>query len=677
MTPSLPYTGPQELAHDARRLLAARLQALLERSAPSPLVARPALSIAAGVEPAQLAAEIDARRRQTPDLPIERLARQFHLSSLEATILLCLLATEVDGELLQACACLHDDPARRWLTPGLLWRLLGLDPATPAARDPFAPGSPLLQHRLVLAPAQINNYPVPLLERPLKLDDRIVAYLLGAEALDAALVGAVEVVPAGAPDDLPAVPPDLLPRLGHLLAWWRREASPPILLVGRRGAGRAAAARYLAAALCRPLLVASARQLTPDFWFALRREAGLRGALVHLQEFDLLPEPELWWPRLGEGVIASAASELAARLAPAPLTLHFPLPDFETRHTLWRQNLNGQGGALDLADLAGQFRFTPGQIRDAAQIARQEAWLRRGPEAPPTREDLLAGARGQSNPALSRLATRAETAYDWDDLVLPPAQMAQLRAIVNQQRYAAQVYDSWGFGRKLPYGRGLAALFSGPSGTGKTMSASILARALGLELYKIDLAGVVSKYIGETEKNLDRIFEEARTANIILFFDEADALFGKRSEVKDAHDRYANIEISYLLQRMEAYEGISILATNFGQNLDEAFSRRMQFVVEFPLPDAADRERIWRGLLPGEAPVEAGVDFAFLGRQFELTGGHIKNCVLAAAFAAAARHEAIGMVHLVRAVAAEYGKPGRPLQRAAFGDYYALARQYG
>jgi AAA+ superfamily predicted ATPase len=665
------------MVHDARRWLAAMFLTFLDGLAPSPLAARPALAAGAGVEPAALAAEMAVRRRQTPDLPVERLSRQFHVSPLESDILLCLLATEVDGGLLQACACLHDDPSRRWLTPGLLWRLLGLDPSSPKALAPFAPGSPLLQHRLVLAPAQINHYPVPLLERPLKLDDRIVAFLLGADALDAALAGVVELVRTGVADGMPAVPPELLSHFSHLLAWWRQAASPPLLLVGRRGAGKTAAARYLAAALCRPLLIAAASQLTPDFWFALRREADLRGALIYLQGFELVPDPEVWWPRLGEGVIAGATGELTARLAPAPFVVHFPLPDYEVRHTLWRQSLNGQGHTLDLADLAGQFRFTPGQILEATQVARQEAWLQHGPEAAPTRAELLAGARGQSNPALSRLATRVEATYDWDDLVLPPAQMAQLRAIVGQQRHAAQVYDSWGFGRKLPYGRGLAALFSGPSGTGKTMSATILARALGLDLYKIDLAGVVSKYIGETEKNLDRIFEEARTANIVLFFDEADALFGKRSEVKDAHDRYANIEISYLLQKMEGYEGVSILATNFSQNLDEAFGRRMQFVVEFPLPDAADRERIWRGLLPAEAPVAADADFAFLARRFELTGGHIKNCVVAAAFAAAARQEAIGMAHLVRAVAAEFGKLGRPLQRAAFGDYYALARQYG
>lgn len=324
MTTFLPYTGPQALVRDARRLLAARLQALLDSSAPSSLVARPVLAAASGIEPAALAAEMAARRRQTPHLPVERLARQFQLSPLEADILLLLLATEVDGELLQACACLHDDPARRWLTPGLLWRLLALDPAAPEARAPFAPGRPFLQRRLVLAPAQINNYPVPLLERPLKLDDRLVAYLLGEETLDPTLAGAVALLPAGETDGLPAVPPELLPRLSHLLAWWRQETAPPILLVGRRGAGRAAAARFLATALDRPLLVAGAGQLTPEFWFALRREADLRGALIHLQHFGLTQEPEAWWARLGDGVIVSAGSPPAARLDPAPFVVEFP-----------------------------------------------------------------------------------------------------------------------------------------------------------------------------------------------------------------------------------------------------------------------------------------------------------------------------------------------------------------
>jgi SpoVK/Ycf46/Vps4 family AAA+-type ATPase len=207
------------------------------------------------------------------------------------------------------------------------------------------------------------------------------------------------------------------------------------------------------------------------------------------------------------------------------------------------------------------------------------------------------------------------------------------------------------------------------------MAAGILAQSLGLDLYKIDLSSVVSKYIGETEKNLSQIFDEASTANVILFFDEADALFGKRSEVKDAHDRYANIEISYLLQKMEEYEGVAILATNLSQNLDEAFSRRMQFVIDFPFPAVADRARIWRALFPPQAPRAEDIDVEFLARQFELAGGDIKNCVLAAAFLAAEEGTAMSMAHLIQGVVREYGKIGRPLTRSSFGNYFQLARQ--
>jgi SpoVK/Ycf46/Vps4 family AAA+-type ATPase len=206
------------------------------------------------------------------------------------------------------------------------------------------------------------------------------------------------------------------------------------------------------------------------------------------------------------------------------------------------------------------------------------------------------------------------------------------------------------------------------------MAAGVLARSLGVDIYRIDLSGVVSKYIGETEKNLNRVFEEAQGANAILFFDEADALFGKRTEVQDAHDRYANIETSYLLQKMETYAGVAILATNFAQNIDEAFTRRLHFRVEFPFPTAPERERIWRGMFPPQAPLDPQVDFAFLAGQFELSGGNIRNCVLAAAFLAAEARQAIGMVHLVEGIARELTKLGRPRTRADFGVYYSGVR---
>jgi hypothetical protein len=260
---------------------------------------------------------------------------------------------------------------------------------------------------------------------------------------------------------------------------------------------------------------------------------------------------------------------------------------------------------------------------------------------------------------LAALAHKFVFPYGWDDLVLPPDQYEQLREICTRASHRDLVYNRWGFGRKLAHGRGLHVLFSGPPGTGKTMAAAIIANELDLDLYRIDLAQVVSKYIGETEKNLERVFVAAEHSGAVLFFDEADALFGKRSDVKDAHDRYANIEISYLLQRMEEYDGLAILATNVRQHLDEAFLRRLQVSVEFPFPDEEHRRRIWATLFPAEAPLGPDVDFDLLARELKLAGGNLKNIALAAAFYAAAKGTTINLAHLARAALREHEKLGR------------------
>lgn len=257
--------------------------------------------------------------------------------------------------------------------------------------------------------------------------------------------------------------------------------------------------------------------------------------------------------------------------------------------------------------------------------------------------------------------------------MLPVDQLEQLHEMCSYVDNHHTVFDDWGFGRKLSTGRGLNALFAGPSGTGKTMAAGIIARELQLDLYKIDLSAIVSKYIGETEKNLERIFEEGRTSNAILFFDEADALFGKRSEVKDAHDRYANIEIAYLLQKMDEYEGVVILATNLRKNMDEAFARRMHFSVEFPAPEEADRLRIWKLIFPGEAPLSPDVDLHFMS-QFKITGGNIKNIAVYAAFLAVREGFSIRMEHLIRAARREYQKIGRLCTEEDFAQYFKLVK---
>jgi SpoVK/Ycf46/Vps4 family AAA+-type ATPase len=261
---------------------------------------------------------------------------------------------------------------------------------------------------------------------------------------------------------------------------------------------------------------------------------------------------------------------------------------------------------------------------------------------------------------LSHLAERLEPVFSLDEVVLPADRKQQLVEIVDNVRLADRVLDGWKFGEQLPYGRGVTALLHGPSGTGKTMAALAVAKRLGVQILRIDLSRVVSKYIGDTEKNIDRVFDDARTSGAALLIDEADALFGKRSEVKDAHDRYANIEVAYLLQRMEAYEGLAILTTNLRQNLDAAFLRRLRFIIDFPRPDAGAREEIWRRCLPEHSHSLDASAFRLLARKIELTGGHIRQITLRAAFVAAAAETTIGLEHIVYAANAELAKLGMP-----------------
>ena len=286
--------------------------------------------------------------------------------------------------------------------------------------------------------------------------------------------------------------------------------------------------------------------------------------------------------------------------------------------------------------------------------------------------DLFTVARQQSDHSLAALARKIEPRYAWNDIILPADSLAALREICDQASFRPVVYEKWGFGRRMTLGKDLNVLFSGPSGTGKTMAAEVIANDLGLDIYKIDLSRVVSKYIGETEKNLDVIFSAATTANAILFFDEADTLFGKRSQVKDAHDRYANIEVGYLLQKMEEYDGIAILATNLRTNMDDAFIRRLKFSVEFLFPEEPYRYSIWQMHFPAEAPRSDDIDFSFLARQFKLAGGNIKNIVVNASFLAAAAGEIIHMKHLIMATKREYQKMGRSCVQTDFAEYYSM-----
>ncbi len=351
------------------------------------------------------------------------------------------------------------------------------------------------------------------------------------------------------------------------------------------------------------------------------------------------------------------------------LDIELPRPSYAARLYLWQRALGQTPPAepTDIEAIAARFRLDGGQIWTAAQKAKHRS-RQRNPKHPAIDyEDLGEAVRSVSTVHLGKLAHPIIPRHRWEDLVLPDDRLAQLSEMCDQLRFRHVVYGQWGFGARSARGQGLSALFAGPSGTGKTMAAEVIANDLGMPLYGIDLSGVVSKYIGETEKNLDLIFERAHQANVILLFDEADALFGKRSETKDAHDRYANIEISYLLQKIEEYDGVVILTSNLRQNLDDAFMRRLQFSVEFPFPDEEARQHIWAKAMPPELPLAEDVDLDELAARFRLSGGSIRNALVTAAFMAARDNASVSMHHLYRGVRREFQKLGKLIDEREFG----------
>ena len=459
------------------------------------------------------------------------------------------------------------------------------------------------------------------------------------------------------------------------------------LLIGQRGAGRRTLAAALAARLESPLLLADGRKLFSaggeEFRLELLRECVLQRCPVCIIGLDEPPEEEELCTLLAEtaryggcSMVVSEGDWAAAEHSEdwRLMKVELPLPTMEESRDLWAQLLaQYPHTGADSELLAGKYRFTPGQIRNALDSGWAAAtW--RGLSVMDS-ACLEEGCRSQLRHSLGDKARKVERLFTWDDLILPASSKLLLRSACDQIKYRRQVYEDWGFEGKLPYGKGLSMLFSGPPGTGKTMAAQIAAGELGLELYKVELPTVVSKYVGETEKNLNHIFREAARSQAILFFDEADVLFGKRTEVKDAHDKYNNMEAAFLLQKMEEYSGVSVLATNFLQNFDEAFKRRIRFIIEFPFPNAEYRKLLWQSVFPAKTPLEGDVDWEFLAQNFELSGSSIKNVAVNAAFLAAGQGKTVGMTHLLIALRRELHKSGKVVTREDFGQYYMLAEQ--
>lgn len=597
----------------------------------------------------------------------ERLREIFGLSSIELDILLIALAPEISPRYERIYAYLQDDVRRRQPTVDLMLHLL-YDSAEEQlmGRSRFRATHSLQRHGLI----QLKGDDLqPLPSREVFVTRRIAAFLLGETGLDETLARYASLI---------AKPVAEEPARAGLLRVAQSDAQRGVraYLHGQDAATMRRAAIALAAELGVPILIAAmggaAQEMSFDFgnWLGeLLQEAILREAIIYLENFDAIPTDaarDAALIALGtfQGVaLLSGAQELRTDRVPLEgvLTVDFPLPDWMERRQAWELDLREQGVEppdADLDALAECFRFSVSQIDEAAGTAALLA-LYRG--EPLSLEHAFEAARIRSGQKLASLARKVVPVHGWGDLVLPTEVARQLREICCRVTHRHQVMGEWGFERKLSGCRGMNALFHGLSGTGKTMAAEVIAHELGLDLYKIDLAGVVSKYIGETEKNLDRIFTAAADANAILFFDEADALFGKRSEVRDAHDRYANLEVSYLLQKMEEYEGVSILSTNLRQNLDDAFLRRLTFTISFPFPDESCRQRIWESIWPAATPVAPDVDAGWLAERFVLSGGNIRNVAVAAAFLAAEDEVAVGLEHVLRAVRAEFQKMGKTL----------------
>ncbi len=615
------------------------------------------------------------------ELTLPYLSTRFRLSRFEERCLLVALAPELDSRYDKLYAFLHDDVTRKRPSIDLLWELTGAAWSDRVATMPmFSPHAPLLRYRLVELSATDREAPVPLRARTLKLDDRIAGFLLGSRTPDSLLPRSIQLtLPDGRDSAICAS--EMQERVcamvrAHFLTDAPRQHAALFHVTGRYGSDREALAHAAARALDLPVLTADAERLKASGAEALwrvAREAFLQPAVLCVQNFDALLASECSEQRasLLEGVqVFGLLCFLVGHKRWTPeghrsdlvyVALHRDVPDDGARHELWR-SLADESDCIDVTDtrtLAGMFRFTPGQMRDALQDARALAkW--RSPESPLVNDaDLYQACRAQSNPKLAGLARRIEARYGWEDIVLPDSVKEQLRDVCDQARHRSVVLGDWGFGAKHSLGNGTSVLFSGPPGTGKTMGAEVLARTLNLDLFKIDLSQVVSKYIGETEKHLDRLFDAAEQGNAILFFDEADALFGKRSEVRDSHDRYANLEISYLLQRAEEYSGIAILATNLRKHFDVAFLRRLQAIIEFPFPDATYRERIWGVTFPEATPLAEDVRFAELARRIRLPGASIKAIGLAAAYLAASDGGVVSLGHIERATVREYTKLGQ------------------
>ncbi|HEX9775217.1 MAG TPA: ATP-binding protein [Actinomycetota bacterium] len=572
---------------------------------------------------------------------LDAVSRVFGLSRFERSLLVLCAGIEIDPALAQACGRARGDGAPH-ATFGV-----GLAALPDPHWSAIAPGGPLRLGKLL----EVETG--SLTTATVRVDERVLHYLLGIDQIDQRIAPLLqplsERVLLDRHHELAHAVASAFASRGRIVHLLARDRETACAVVAAAAALNGSRALSLAAAA----LPREQHELT---WLASlwSREAALSQAVL-LVELDA-PGPEAEDLRRARQFVEQTQAPCVVRTAttvsapfPAALGVEVTDPEPEERHALWDGMLVREGLTADVDRLVAQFNLSADAVHDVcAEVALTAA------DATDATDDLWTACKRRARPKLDALAHRIQPKATWDDLVLPPAQRAVLQETLTHVHHRWRVYQDWGFADRDTRGFGITCLFVGPSGTGKTMAAEVLARALDLDCYRIDLSQVVSKYIGETEKNLARVFDAAEDGGSVLLFDEADALFGKRSEVRDSHDRYANVEISYLLQRMEEYRGLAILTTNMRSALDQAFLRRIRFVVEFPFPSAVERAEIWRRMFPPRMSL-AGLDMDALAR-INATGGTIRNIAVAAAFRAAAANVPLETAHVFDAAQVEFAK---------------------
>lgn len=643
--------------------------------------------------------EHEARKRaisfmeQGNMLPLEYICRRFGLGELERHLIMMAWAPELDAQFERVFCLLQDDYGLKMPTIDLCVRILTLDPKERI----------LLQQRIVerfqvlgsffddfreAALGSQNEAKASFLSLPLKLNGRILLFLRDILSMDESLK---EFVTLSMPGD--ALQP-LVIRKDQTKALKRLVENTSgrrfLYLWGEKGAGKKLLVRHFCRESGRPLLIVHTRRLLQENQAEekiknLIRESELKGNAWLLFADTEVPEEEegrnlleelLWMLRDFSGIPIFTGREafhgVSGTGGRSCLEFKVEQTDSGERAALWQAFLpeaewpNG----LSVSALADKYILSPGGIYRSTEEARQQKLIRGVEEI--TDKMLFSACQRQMVHKLGQDALRVHSPYVWEDLILPDSQKKLLRDACDQVGYQKQIYQDWGFEQKVAYGRGVSMIFYGPPGTGKTMGAQVMANELNLELYKVNMAGVMSRYVGESEKKLDQIFEQGKKSQSILFFDEADVLFGKRSETKDAQDKYANASTAYLLQKVEEYEGILILATNFLQNFDNAFCRRFKFIIEFPFPDAERRLEIWNHVFPRELRYEEEIDTGWLAEEFNFSGSQIKNIVVTASFLAAGEKTGLAMRHILTAVKREQLKVGKHMIASDFGRYYYL-----